>query len=238
MKTLYFIYQWIFAYPIAVIATIITAVFTIALSPIFPNHKIAYLPARLWGKFVCWVFLIRIQFVNKNLIDSNQSYVVIANHQSMFDILAIYGWLPLIFKWIMKAELRKVPAIGPACEAAGHIFIDRTNPVAAKLSLDKAESQLKNGVSVVIFPEGTRTKTGRMGKFKKGAFKIAQDLNLPLLPIAINGSFERVKKGGIYIYPGKITLTVCPQLIPSDYDTQNDLITHAFQSLENAQSVN
>lgn len=237
MKVLYFIYQWLIAYPLAIGATIVTAVLTIILSPAFPNHKLAYFPARAWGKFVCWVFLIRVKFVNTHLIRPNVSYVIIANHESMFDILAIYGWLTLIFKWIMKAELRKVPAIGPACAAAGHIFIDRSNPVNAKLSLDKAEAQLKNGVSVVIFPEGTRTKTGKMGPFKKGAFKIAQDINLPILPVAIKGSFERVKNGGLFIFPGKITLSVCPEINPTQYENQKDLINSAFEAISNQLKV-
>ncbi len=237
MKVLFFIYQWLVAYPLAVILTMITAFFTILLSPILPNHPIAYLPARIWGKLVCWIFFIRVKFENSYLIRENQSYVVIANHQSMFDILAVYGWLPLIFKWIMKAELRKVPAIGSACESAGHIFIDRSNPVAAKKSLDKAENQLRNGVSVVIFPEGTRTKTGQLTQFKKGAFKISQDLNLPLLPIAINGSYERIKKKGLFIFPGQITLTVCPEIFPARFEDQNKLIQHAFQAIENRLKV-
>jgi 1-acyl-sn-glycerol-3-phosphate acyltransferase len=131
---------------------------------------------------------------------------VAANHQSIFDIFAIYGWLPNIFKWIMKAELRKIPLVGKACETAGHIFIDRTNPVSAKISLEKAENQLKNGVSVVIFPEGTRTKTGNPGVFKKGAFRIATDLRLPILPVTIRGSFERVIPGSFNFTPGTIEM--------------------------------
>lgn len=232
MKIFYLVYHWFIAWPLALISTFLTAVFTIILSPVLPNNSIAYLPARIWGRFVCLIFFVKVKFVNKNLIRPKQSYVIIANHESLFDILAIYGWLPVIFKWMMKAELRKVPAIGQACVAAGHIFVDRSNPIAAKESLLKAEQQLKNGVSVVIFPEGTRTKTGKLGKLKKGAFKMAADLNLPILPIYIQGSFERVPNNGFFFRPGTITLTISPEIHPSDFESQNDLIQKSAELLQ------
>ena len=108
----------------------------------------------------------------------------------------------------MKAELRKIPLVGQACAAAGHIFMDRSNPVAAKHSLENAEKQLKNGVSVVIFPEGTRTYTGEMGQFKRGAFRIATDLSLPIVPVTLKGSYERLHRNTLKLNPGLIEIIV------------------------------
>jgi 1-acyl-sn-glycerol-3-phosphate acyltransferase len=202
----YLLYQYLIALPIIIVITILVAISTIILSPLLPNSDISYFPARWWGRIICNILLIRVRVIGLEKLNLKESYIIAANHQSVFDIFAIYGWLPNIFKWIMKAELRRIPLVGKACEAAGHIFIDRTHPVAAKLSLDKAEKQLINGVSVVIFPEGTRTYTGEMNKFKKGAFRIASDLSLPILPVTIRGSFERLPRNTCFIRPGIIEM--------------------------------
>ena len=141
-------------------------------------------------------------------IERGKSYVFAANHQSMFDIFVIYGWLPVRFKWIMKKELRKVPFVGLASEMAGHIFVDRSNAHAAKVSIEKAKKQLKKGNSIVVFPEGTRSSNGQMRKFKKGAFQIAADLALPIVPVTIKGSFERLSKTSFKVKPGVIEMII------------------------------
>lgn len=204
----FILYQWIIAFPILLILTIFTSVFTIILSPLLPNRQVSYLPARWWAKSFCTLLFINVKISGLEYLDSKQSYILVSNHQGIFDIFVIYGWLPSIFKWIMKAELRKIPLVGIACESAGHIFMDRSNLIAAKHSIEKAEAQLKNGVSVVIFPEGTRTRNGEMGSFKKGAFRIAADLRLPIVPITIRGSFDRLHRNSLNVHPGLIEMIV------------------------------
>jgi 1-acyl-sn-glycerol-3-phosphate acyltransferase len=100
----------------------------------------------------------------------------------------------------MKAELRKVPFVGIGCKAAGHIFVDRRNAKAAMESLKEVERQLVNGVSTVIFPEGTRSKDGSIGRFKRGAFQIALDLGLPVIPLSLSGCYEVLPKGKPYVH--------------------------------------
>lgn len=235
LNPLYVLYQWLIAMPVALVITAITAVLTTLLSPVLPNSQISYFPARWWGRLLCWIFLIRVEVKGLDHLDPERSHIFIANHQSIFDIFTIYGWLPGIFKWIMKAELRKVPLVGKACETAGHIFIDRTNPVAAKISLDKAEKQLTNGVSVVIFPEGTRTKSGKIGKFKKGAFKLATDLQLPIVPMTIRGSYERVIQGTFQFTPGIIELIVHAPLDVSGSESDiQSLIAQSYDVIYSA----
>jgi 1-acyl-sn-glycerol-3-phosphate acyltransferase len=117
----------------------------------------------------------------------------------MFDVWLVYGWLPVIFKWLMKAELRKVPFVGTGCKAAGHIFVDRRNAKAAMESLKEVEKQLVDGVCTVIFPEGTRSLNGEVGRFKRGAFQIALELGLPVIPLSLKGCFEVLPKGKAYV---------------------------------------
>ncbi len=223
---LYFVYQWLIAMPLMVISTVITSILIFLFSFIAPNHKISYIPGIIWGKFCCYIFFINVKMSGLENIDRKQSYVFAANHQSAFDILAVYGWLPYIFKWLLKIELKKVPFLGAACQSAGHIFVDRENPIAAKQSMLKAIDQLKNGVSVVIFPEGTRTKTGKLGKFKRGAFLLAMELKLPIVPITISGSFERVR--GLRVFPGTIHMKIHPPVDVSQYemDQSSALLRH------------
>ncbi len=215
----YILYTCIIALPLIIVSTVITSILTLILSPLLPNNKTSYIPAIVWGRFCCHVLLIRVKISGLQNIDKNRSYIVTPNHQSIFDILAVYGWLPLIFKWMMKKELREVPFIGSACEAAGHIFVDRESPVAAKNSLIKAAEQLINGNSTVIFPEGTRTKTGKVGKFKRGAFLLAIELQLPIIPITIKGSYERFRNK--FIYPGVIEMKIHPPVDVHSFSIEN-----------------
>jgi 1-acyl-sn-glycerol-3-phosphate acyltransferase len=232
----FFVYQWIIAYPLFIAITIMVTIATIIFSPVFPNSAISYAPARWWGKIFCFLFFIKVEKEGFENIDTKQSYIITANHQSIIDVFVIYGWMPSIFKWILKAELRNIPFIGWACDAAGHIFINRKNPIAAKRSIEKAKKKLVNGVSVVIFPEGTRTGTGKMNKFKKGAFRIATDLQLPILPMTLNGLFSRMSRKTFTVTPGRIKITIhkpvdVKPFIPGD---TNKLIDTVWNTINEA----
>ena len=97
---------------------------------------------------------------------------------------------------MMKKSLRKIPFVGKACESAGHIFVDRSSPKKVLATMRQAESSLKDGVSLVVFPEGARTFTGHMGYFKRGAFQLADELQLEVVPVTIDGSFEILPRTG------------------------------------------
>ena len=208
LKILFFFYQWLIAFPLLLVLTIVTALATILLSPLFPNKRFSYFPARWWGRAFCYLLFIKVKLIGLEKLNPQQSYVIVCNHQSIYDVFVVYGWLPMIFKWLMKAELRKIPLVGKACADAGHIFIDRSNAVTAKHSIEQAEKQLKNGNSVVIFPEGTRTHNGEMCKFKRGAFLIATDLHLPILPVTLRGCYERLPRNTVNVVPGTIEIII------------------------------
>lgn len=208
LKILFFFYQWLIAFPLLLVLTIVTALATILLSPLFPNKRFSYFPARWWGRAFCYLLFIKVKLSGFEKLNPQQSYIILCNHQSIYDVFVVYGWLPMIFKWLMKAELRKIPLVGKACADAGHIFIDRSNAVTAKRSIEQTEKQLKNGISVVIFPEGTRTHNGDMCKFKRGAFLIATDLHLPILPVTLRGCYERLPRNTVNVVPGTIEVII------------------------------
>ena len=149
------------------------------------------------------------------------SYVITANHQSLYDIYVLYGWVGVDFKWVMKKELEKVPVLGFACKVLGHIFIDRSDTKKAVETINAAKTKIANGTSVLFFPEGSRSSDGAMKPFKKGAFKMALDLGLPILPVTINGTRNILPKGSIDLRPGNVTMIIHKPIPVTDYHEEN-----------------
>jgi len=219
---LFAVYQWLIIFPTLLILTILVALATILLSPIYPNTRLSYFPARLWARIACKLCFVQVKVTGLENLNPHQSYIFALNHQSSFDIFVVYGWMPCFFKWIIKAEIHRIPFVGQACDAAGHIFINRSNPASAKHSLEKAEALLQNGVSLAIFPEGTRTQTGQLGVFKRGAFRIASDLSLPIVPVTIRGSFERMHRSTLSVTPGLIEMIIHRPIDLSSLSSDNN----------------
>lgn len=207
VQILYILYQYLIALPIFLVITIFTALFTLVMVH-WKNAEFVHKVQQFWARSFCRLLFLPITVEGTENIKPGQSYVFVSNHQSIVDVFLIYGWLPVIYKWIMKQELRKVPLVGAACKAAGHIFIDRRNKMASQRSLQEAEHILKDGVCVVIFPEGTRTPNGEMGRFKRGAFSIAMDLKLPVIPISLSGCYQIMPKTRFYARWGRVKMKI------------------------------
>lgn len=190
LKLLYRIYQIFIALPLVILATLLV-VFSIAIGCTIGNgHYWGYMPGHWWGYFILKVLLLPVKVEGRLNLEKDQSYVFVANHQGAFDIFLIYGYLNRNFKWMMKRQLRQMPFIGYACEKSHQIFVDKRGPKAIKATYDKARETLQGGTSLTVFPEGARTFTGHMGEFRRGAFALADELQLPVVPITINGSFN------------------------------------------------
>ena len=202
MSVLIFLYQFLIAFPILLFMTAFTAIFTVITMP-WKNSEFVHKEQQLWSRLYYWLFFMNAEVEGAENLQKGQSYVFVSNHESLFDVWLIYGWLPVVFKWLMKAELRKVPFIGFGCAAAGHIFIERTHLKQAKQSIEKAKQTLTNGVSVVIFPEGTRSADGKVQEFKLGAFQIAFDLDLPVVPVTIIGPHKILPKDAWLVRPAQ-----------------------------------
>jgi 1-acyl-sn-glycerol-3-phosphate acyltransferase len=149
-----------------------------------------------WARLAFYLLPAKIELSGDDNLDPSKSYIVVVNHISQYDILSLYGWLNLDLKWVMKKELRHVPIIGWASAAMGHIFLDRSNPEAAVKQLNALKQTLLPGVSVLFFPEGTRSNSRQLLPFKKGAFVMAKDLEVAILPVTINGTESILPVGG------------------------------------------
>lgn len=171
-------------------------------------------------------------------IDPKQSYVFVANHQGAFDIWAIYGYLNHNFKWLMKKELENIFLVGYACKCAGHVFVDDSKLTSIRETIDEAEHTLKDGMSVVIFPEGSRTYDGRMIPFKRGAFLLASEFRLPVVPITIDGAFKAMPRSTYNVTPTTITITIHKPIYPDQkgFNTRT-LMTQCRESINSALPV-
>lgn len=232
MKVFYILYQCLIAIPLILVITLFTAVFTIICFP-WKNGKAPRAVQVFWSRSIIWLLLIRMEVTGKENVNPNQSYIFVANHQSFIDVFAVYGWLPNNFKWLMKKELRKIPFVGLACAVAGHIFVDRSNPRAAMESLQHIKSQLHDGISTVIFPEGTRTKTGQMGRFKRGAFQVAVDVNLPVVPISLSGFYQAMPPGQAYVNSrARVHLHIGEPIDLNEFDDINTAMDHLRECVQ------
>ena len=190
MKYLYYIYQLIVGLPVVILGTIITALTVATGCAIGNGHFWGYFPGHVWGKVIIRSLLVPVKVEGRQHLEKDQSYVFVANHQGSFDIFLIYGFLNRNFKWMMKQALRKVPFLGFACARSHQIFVDKRGPSKIRKTYEQAREILKEGYSVTVFPEGARTFRGHMAQFKKGAFALADELQLPVVPLTINGSFD------------------------------------------------
>lgn len=223
MKYLYYLYQLVIVLPLFLCSTILTALVTTVGCTLGDGHFWGYYPGKLWSQFTIRILLLPVKVEGRKYVEKGQSYVFVANHQGAFDIFLIYGFLGRNFKWMMKQSLRKIPLVGKACEAAHHIFVDKSGPSKIKESYEKAREELKDGMSLVVFPEGARTHTGKMGPFRRGAFMLADELQLAVVPLTINGSFNVLprQRDGRFVHWHPLRLTIHQPIYPVGKGTDN-----------------
>ena len=185
-------------------------------------HKIA----NLWARMLLWLTNTRVDVIGRENVLMNRPQIFMANHQSDFDILIVLAHIPGQFRWIAKKELFKIPIFGKAMRNAGYIEIDRQNHEKALKSLDEAAQKIREGKSVVTFPEGTRSRDGKIRPFKQGMFHLAIRSGVPIVPISIIGASEIMPKRTLKVRPGRITMVIDRPVDVSGYtlETRGELI--------------
>ena len=206
--TLYYIYLFLIAAPLLLAITITAALLTILGSSLECGRWFGYWPGSIWGRLFCLLTLVRVHVTGHDNISKGRSYVFVANHQGAYDIFSIYGYLGHNFRWMMKKSLERIPLVGYSCKVSGHIFVDNSSPSAVRATMQAAEKRLAGGMSVVVFPEGSRTLDGKMHAFRRGAFTLAVEFGLPVVPITIDGAYHILRRGSWLPRPGLIKLTI------------------------------
>lgn len=163
--------------------------------------------ARVWSTGSLLAARINLDVQGLELVPTEGPVIYMGNHQGNFDILALTRAIPRLFSWVAKEELFKVPVFGAAMRRAGYIPLDRSDGRKALKSMNHAAQRIASGASVVIFPEGTRTKDGALLPFKRGAFMLAARAGVPIVPFTINGSRDINPRNRIELRPGTIRVT-------------------------------
>ena len=215
-----YIFLWV------VLSTFVLGIIAIIISFFARTGNSVHLIARLWGRGILFVSRIRVSVQGLDHIDPLQSYIYMSNHQSNFDIPVLLAHLPVQFRWLAKAELFKIPIFSRAMRGAGYIRIDRFNRESAIESLKEAAAKMKNGVSVMIFPEGTRSRDGEIRPFKKGGFVMAVDTGVPIVPIILQGTWPIMDKSSWRINTGEVSLQIEQPIDTAGYtrETKDDLM--------------
>lgn len=164
--------------------------------------------ARAWSRWVTSFAGVKIVVENRCTLDPAQPYVFMANHASSLDIWTVFVALPRRLRLIAKKQLGRIPLFGWVMRAGRFIFIDRGNGVAARRSIDEAGRRIHDGDSVLIFPEGTRTRDGSLGPFKKGGFHLALKAGVPIVPVALRGTRELMPAGSYLLRAGTVTAVI------------------------------
>ena len=231
----YRIYQIFIMLPILLTATIIAALLTSIGSILFGGRWWGYWPAHIWARLFCVMSFVKVTVNGRENISKGTSYVFVANHQGAYDIFSIYGYLNHNFKWMMKKGLESIPLVGYSCRKAGHIYVDNRTPAAIRRTMQDAEHQLAGGMSVVVFPEGARTLDGKVHAFRRGAYTLAVEFGLPVVPITINGAFKVMPRTAVLPRPGHIKLTIHrPIEAPADGHDLKSLIEESREQIISA----
>lgn len=223
-------------WPLLLVATAFTATITIIFSLLGMGKWAGYWFPHWWAKVFCWLSFVRVEVRGADNIDRNSGYVFVANHQGSYDIFAIYGYLGHNFRWMMKKGLRKIPLVGYSCKVSGHIYVDNSSPAAVRRTMATAEKQLAGGMSVVVFPEGSRTPDGRMHTFRRGAYQLAMEFNLPVVPVTIDGAYHVMPRSAILPRYGTIVLTIHKPIHPGPEGRHelSSLMDQSYRAIESA----
>ncbi len=186
-----------------------------------PSHRVA----SLWAWLILKICLVRVEVEGAGNLERGQTYVLASNHQSLFDTPILFAYLPISFRMLYKKSLNRVPFLGWHLFMSGHVGVERESPTKARESLEHAAVRIRNGTSVAVFPEGTRSSDGVMRMFKNVSFRLAIKAGAPIVPMTIIGSHMVMKRGQVTVYPKTVKLVIDRPMPVADLDEdQADLL--------------
>lgn len=170
-----------------------------------------------WARHFLKIPPIALTVEGADRVDPDRRYVVVSNHTSNFDIPVLFSAVPTPIRFLAKKELYKIPLVGPGMDAAGIVKVDRGGAISTRQAInDAAKETFRRGYSLMVFAEGTRSRTGDMAKFHKGAARLAIDNGADLLPVVISGTFDINPPGSWFVYPGSATVRILDPIETGD----------------------
>ncbi|MEK6539765.1 MAG: lysophospholipid acyltransferase family protein [Deltaproteobacteria bacterium] len=195
---------WLIGLPVTIFLFIL-----VIISLIFDRSgKAIHSIGRLWSRILLFLSGVTVEVKGLENILAGKPQIFASNHQGAFDILALQAFIPIQFRWVAKRSLFKIPIIGWSMSLAGYVSMDRERAGSAYRSIETAAEKIRNGICVLIFPEGTRSATGELLPFKRGGFLLAIKSGAPVVPLSIQGSTGIMRKGSLFIRPGLIKIAI------------------------------
>ncbi|MCK9196889.1 MAG: 1-acyl-sn-glycerol-3-phosphate acyltransferase [Syntrophales bacterium] len=198
----------VFMVTVSVIITAFISTCCVIFSLLGASENSIHKVARIWATMLLKITNVQVSVLGTEYISTERPQIFMSNHQSDFDIFIVLAYLPVQFRWLAKKELFRIPVFGKAMKKAGYIEIDRQNHERAMQNLVEASRKIREGKSVMSFPEGTRSMDGTIKAFKKGMFHLALEAGVPIVPITIIGASEIMPKRSLKINPGRITMII------------------------------
>jgi 1-acyl-sn-glycerol-3-phosphate acyltransferase len=211
----------LFLVTIGVVITAFMSGCAVAFAFITPDENMIHRVANIWAKMLLAIANTKVEIIGAENVLMGKPQIFMANHQSDFDILIVLAHLQGQFRWIVKKELFQIPLFGRAMQSAGYIEIDREDRERAIMSIDRAAMKIREGKSVMSFPEGTRSKDGKIKPFKQGMFYLAIKSGVPIVPISIIGAGEIMPRRSLHIRPGRITMVIDKPIDVTGYSIDN-----------------
>jgi len=199
--------------PAISVYTVVLGVASIVSSAFDRSGHFAHHCARAWSWLILKTTGVRVRVEGLERITPGTTYVFVSNHQSIYDIPVIFASLPFQLRIIAKESLAQFPMLGWHLRRGGHLFVDRRNPDPSYI-LKRWRSLLKDGLSLIIFAEGTRSMDGAVARFKAGSFLLALQSGLPIVPVAVVGTRHVMRKGRLRTEPGDVELIVHDPIVP------------------------
>jgi 1-acyl-sn-glycerol-3-phosphate acyltransferase len=218
--------------PLFLIYTFLASAFVIVYGSFRPASPIHDHVVKRWSNLFLKIPPVQFTIEGTDNVDPVQRYVVVSNHLSMFDIPMLFYALPLHGRFLSKKEVFKIPLVGRAMRTIGIIEIDRSSGQSSRQAINEGvKVAAERGYSLIVFPEGTRSRGGNLLPFKKGAFRIAIDAGLPILPVVIEGTDRVSKPGSKLFHPGEASVTILEPIVTADMTNRDDL-TSLMRSVE------
>lgn len=172
-----------------------------------------------WGKGILWISGLKMNIDGADQLDFSPPRIYVANHSSYMDIPCLFVGLPVNLYFIAKAEVKKIPFVGLFMMATRMIFVDRKNRMKAVSSMNSAAELIKKGKSVLVFPEGTRSRDGSVKSFKKGVFVLAYNAGLPVVPVLLEGTNQVMAPDSLMVTPGQVQMTIGQPVMGNDHSS-------------------
>jgi 1-acyl-sn-glycerol-3-phosphate acyltransferase len=215
--------------PWGVLSVILDALAILLLAPFLGGKRAFFTVGPMWARQMFWVGGVKLQVhgwedLPEDIRREKQPVIFMSNHESNLDPPVLITAIPVPAVYISKKELKWVPLVGWAAGLGGTIFLDRGNRERAIHSIREAAAQIRGGKTVVMFPEGTRTRTGKLGPFKKGGFAMALDAGVPIVPLATVGGFRTLPPGSFRLRPGRYTILFGQPVDPKGFRDRESLM--------------